>query len=605
MSQLQEQQQQQQSNSSNSSNVQGNGSPPPIEGDEDTDITDVLQEQLQLEMMNAITTFTTSSTTAAAAATTTVDNSNSNNNIPAVEEITTPTTTTTTTTTNQPPSPPPQPKEIGTLLDYCFDYILQNLENEEIKGLCDQIPTPLKENLFSDYTSKISNLPPSSPFPITSYPEDRYRDVQLVNRITCQRVIPLCFAMWSSLDYKYEKVRKLIEEESCDVNESDLEGFCPLHYAAIYGRIDACKLLLKHGADCTRKNNFGKTPADLAQDVKVQQMIKLRAFLFKKEEVKEMEQDLLAKRKHFEEFKRRKLIEDFQQFSNGLQKKGIESRKPLHHSISIIHLNNNNNHIGNNNNNNNINNNNNNNGNGQQQQQPTSLLQTSAHLIQPTATLPIHLNDPSTSSSQSSSSSSSTSSIENGSNISTPTFLEQQQQTTTISTNTDTTTETINVNNNNNNNNQSNSNSLSCLDPSLSSSSSSLSSSPSSTSTINNDNVFSMNNNSNNPFRTLIAQIDLPQPTSQSPLLNNHHHPSIHIHHQSSASISQVTHSLGNLTIAIPRSRPSNSAGPLPPQNNSPLDDSPQSNDGVGVGGDQHTTTTTTTTSTNNSSSSK
>eukprot|EP01133_Synstelium_polycarpum_P010238 gene10238-11933_t len=125
------------------------------------------------------------------------------------------------------------------------------------------------ERLFSYYTSKISNEPSTSPFPITSYPEDRYRDVQLVNRITCQRVIPLCFAMWSSLDYKYETVRKLIEEEACDVNESDLEGFCPLHYAAIYGRIDACKLLLVHGADCSRKNNFGKTPADLAQDFKV------------------------------------------------------------------------------------------------------------------------------------------------------------------------------------------------------------------------------------------------------------------------------------------------------------------------------------------------
>lgn len=80
--------------------------------------------------------------------------------------------------------------------------------------------------------------------------------------------------MWSSLDYRFEKVKRLIEEEACDVNESDLEGFCPLHYAAIYGRIEACKLLLSHGADCTRKNNFGKTPADLAQDGRVQLMIK-------------------------------------------------------------------------------------------------------------------------------------------------------------------------------------------------------------------------------------------------------------------------------------------------------------------------------------------
>lgn len=142
----------------------------------------------------------------------------------------------------------------------------------------EMLPIELKERIFSHYTSKITPNSNSASFPIATYPEDRYRDVQLVNRITCQRVIPLCFAMWSSLDYRFEKVKRLIEEEACDVNESDLEGFCPLHYAAIYGRIEACKLLLSHGADCTRKNNFGKTPADLAQDARVQQMIKCMLF---------------------------------------------------------------------------------------------------------------------------------------------------------------------------------------------------------------------------------------------------------------------------------------------------------------------------------------
>eukprot|EP01132_Coremiostelium_polycephalum_P002421 gene2421-2989_t len=220
---------------------------------------------------------------------------------------------------------------VKLLLEYCFDVILKSLEEFQDSDLSQVLPVDLKERLFSYYTSSISNEPSSSPFPITSYPEDRYRDVQLVNRITCQRVIPLCFAMWSSLDYQYEKVRKLIEEDACDVNESDLEGFCPLHYAAIYGRIDACKLLLMRGADCSRKNNFGKTPSDLAQDVRVQQMIKLRALLFRKEEVKEMEQDLQLKRKQIAEYQRKQLREEFMRQSKHindiLEKKGYDQSK--------------------------------------------------------------------------------------------------------------------------------------------------------------------------------------------------------------------------------------------------------------------------------------
>jgi len=208
--------------------------------------------------------------------------------------------------------------KVPTLTEVCFNVVIMNLDT--YTNLNEVLPVELKERIFSHYTSSIPSTPIPPPFPITSYPEDRYRDVQLVNRITCQRVIPLCFAMWSSLDYRFEKVKRLIEEEACDVNESDLEGFCPLHYAAIYGRVEACKLLLTHGADCTRRNNFGKTPADLAQDSRVQQMIKLRAALFRKDEMKELEQDLALKRKHLAEMQRRQQREEFQRESQHISK---------------------------------------------------------------------------------------------------------------------------------------------------------------------------------------------------------------------------------------------------------------------------------------------
>lgn len=222
------------------------------------------------------------------------------------------------------------------LADLCFDVIIDNLD--KYQNINEMLPIELKERIFAHYTSKITPNSSSSSFPIATYPEDRYRDVQLVNRITCQRVIPLCFAMWSSLDYRFEKVKRLIEEEACDVNESDLEGFCPLHYAAIYGRIEACKLLLSHGADCTRKNNFGKTPADLAQDACVQQMIKLRAALFRPEEMKALEADLAHKRKTQAEalrhHQRNEFLQQSKAIDNILQKRTKTSPSPSPSSSS-------------------------------------------------------------------------------------------------------------------------------------------------------------------------------------------------------------------------------------------------------------------------------
>jgi len=207
---------------------------------------------------------------------------------------------------------------VPSLEHLCFDVLIDHLDS--YGNLNEVIPAEMKERMFEHFTKNVPLDPVPSPFPRTSYPEDRYRDVQLVNRITCQRVIPLCFAMWSSLDYRFEKVKRLIEEEACDVNESDLEGFCPLHYAAIYGRSDACKLLLIHGADCMRKNIFGKTPADLAQNEYVHKMISLRSILFLKDEIKELEDQLLKKRKFLADMQRKQLREDFRRESQQITK---------------------------------------------------------------------------------------------------------------------------------------------------------------------------------------------------------------------------------------------------------------------------------------------
>jgi len=50
------------------------------------------------------------------------------------------------------------------------------------------------------------------------------------------------------------------------VNVADLWKFTPLHEAAAKGKYEIVRLLLRHGADSTKKNRDGATPLDLVRD---------------------------------------------------------------------------------------------------------------------------------------------------------------------------------------------------------------------------------------------------------------------------------------------------------------------------------------------------
>lgn len=45
-----------------------------------------------------------------------------------------------------------------------------------------------------------------------------------------------------------------------------LYRYTPLHEAAAKGKFDICKFLLHHGADPTKKNRDGNSPADLVKE---------------------------------------------------------------------------------------------------------------------------------------------------------------------------------------------------------------------------------------------------------------------------------------------------------------------------------------------------
>ena len=60
-------------------------------------------------------------------------------------------------------------------------------------------------------------------------------------------------------------VKKLIQAGG-DVNEKDVVGATPLHWASHYGHVEVITALLAAGADKTIKDEDGKTPHDVAKN---------------------------------------------------------------------------------------------------------------------------------------------------------------------------------------------------------------------------------------------------------------------------------------------------------------------------------------------------
>jgi ankyrin repeat protein len=61
-------------------------------------------------------------------------------------------------------------------------------------------------------------------------------------------------------------VTRLLIERGADVNAAQTAGYRPLHQAAVVGREDLVRMLLKAGADRTARCDRGKTPAEYAQE---------------------------------------------------------------------------------------------------------------------------------------------------------------------------------------------------------------------------------------------------------------------------------------------------------------------------------------------------
>lgn len=72
--------------------------------------------------------------------------------------------------------------------------------------------------------------------------------------------------MHNACSYGHFLVAELLVKNGTNVNSCDLWKFTSLHEAALKGKLEIVKLLLKHGADPNRKNRELRTPLDMVLD---------------------------------------------------------------------------------------------------------------------------------------------------------------------------------------------------------------------------------------------------------------------------------------------------------------------------------------------------
>jgi hypothetical protein len=65
---------------------------------------------------------------------------------------------------------------------------------------------------------------------------------------------------------QYVTCRFILNDTKTDIEATDLQGFTPLHHAALLGDLDILKLLLERGANMYAKTNDGTTALQLASD---------------------------------------------------------------------------------------------------------------------------------------------------------------------------------------------------------------------------------------------------------------------------------------------------------------------------------------------------
>ena len=68
---------------------------------------------------------------------------------------------------------------------------------------------------------------------------------------------------------------ELVAEYAPDrINETDRDGFTPLHYAAHCNQETAVSFLLGAGANVNQTNKFGKRPLSLTSNAQVKQLLR-------------------------------------------------------------------------------------------------------------------------------------------------------------------------------------------------------------------------------------------------------------------------------------------------------------------------------------------
>ncbi|XP_042907879.2 uncharacterized protein [Parasteatoda tepidariorum] len=110
----------------------------------------------------------------------------------------------------------------------------------------------------------------------------------IVNALDKNNACPLIFVAYKG----YLEIALVLLENKANPNTNGKNGFTPLHYASKFGHIEVAQILLKFGAIYNATSNNAKSPADLATNSKIYNLLNLIDRCFK--EIEDRKRKFLA-----------------------------------------------------------------------------------------------------------------------------------------------------------------------------------------------------------------------------------------------------------------------------------------------------------------------
>ena len=147
--------------------------------------------------------------------------------------------------------------------DTSIEFVTLNLRRS--KSLPDKFPRKVTK-LYGETDDEVDGKPKFK------RNTDSYQADEILHKNRHRRVVRAAshaqvqYALIRAAIFERDKIQlmRLLQRKDVDVNNIDVDGLAPIHFAAMKGSVDTVKILIKHGAEIDILSHQNEYPLDIA-----------------------------------------------------------------------------------------------------------------------------------------------------------------------------------------------------------------------------------------------------------------------------------------------------------------------------------------------------